>query len=455
MKLKLLSLLLFSIGVVNAQDSEGALEIKRNKTEKFSISQEQQHLVRQQVLSNVEELKRRGIINNNTVSQRGGHVLLQWPLTTSDPRFRETWAIDYYVDHNLNFNNQISDYNCGTQTFDGNSFNNEYTGIYLNPFSIYQMENNITQIVAAADGVIVFKDDTQPDTSCGATPGTFYNVITVQHNDGTYLQYYGIKNGASTPKLVGDTVTAGEFLGYLGNAGGTYPELFIRLFDTDGLTILDPFFGACNSSNVDSWWIQQPDYVNSKVNSVFTHDALPDFNVCPEDTNFRDFFNDESVKMIGYFTDAVAGTSLNFQLQRPNGTLAIDEDAIWDTSYRAAYYQFTRTAATFNQSGTWIARFTYNGTSFEHPFEYVSMGVTSNEKLNRIQLSPNPTSGIVSISSEIKINHFTIFDASGRSVYEMNKNDIRNIDIASLSNGVYFVELESTEGKIVKKIIKE
>ena len=457
MKSKLLPFLLLIMGISYSQNSDGAFEINQRSNQRTPLTAQQEDLIMQQVKLNVVKLQSTGVLKNiETTQQRGTQLLLQWPLQSNDPAYRETWIIYNYVDHDPN-PSTVSDYNCGTRSFDGN----EYTSIGLNPFGKYQNQSNTTSVNAATSGIITFKDVIHPETNCGETPGAFSNVIVIQNTDGTYALYVGIKENTATTKIVGDAVSAGEFLGFLGNAGysNAYPELFFKLLDTDanGNAVIDPFMGTCNPGVATSWWAQQPAYVDSKVNTVFTHSDLPDFTTCPETTNFKEVFvKPDSVKMIGYFTDMIQGSTINFKLQRPSGSIAVNSTPTLSNTYHEGYYQFTKTTTTFNETGTWIARFTYNGTTFEHQFFYDALlGTTSNDKLSGIKLFPNPASGLVSIESEIEINYILLIDASGRIVLELKKDDTKVIDVAALSKGVYFIELHSDQGKTVRKIIKE
>ena len=102
-------------------------------------------------------------------------------------------------------------------------------------------------------------------------------------------------------------------------------------------------------------------------------------------------------------------------------------------------------------------------------------GVSVNQKtLDNIVLYPNPTTGELKVQSfGFKVSEIEIFDVIGRKVqsYEFNvqsydtlnpKHKTRNnkseitIDISHLSNGVYFVVIESVTGeKTVFKVIKK
>ncbi|MDD2191911.1 MAG: T9SS type A sorting domain-containing protein [Bacteroidales bacterium] len=74
---------------------------------------------------------------------------------------------------------------------------------------------------------------------------------------------------------------------------------------------------------------------------------------------------------------------------------------------------------------------------------------------NSITLYPNPANNQVNISSENIINSIEIFNSLGQSVYKTNvKSREKIIDINSLSKGVYVIGVNTENGYIKKKLIK-
>jgi hypothetical protein len=68
---------------------------------------------------------------------------------------------------------------------------------------------------------------------------------------------------------------------------------------------------------------------------------------------------------------------------------------------------------------------------------------------------PNPTSNVLNISNtnNIEINNISISDLNGRVI--RNVNGVTPINVSDLNAGVYFVTIETTEGKSTKKFVKE
>lgn len=74
---------------------------------------------------------------------------------------------------------------------------------------------------------------------------------------------------------------------------------------------------------------------------------------------------------------------------------------------------------------------------------------------NHFSVYPNPTNGTIKINNTLgaSIESVYITDANGRVVKRFN--NLESIDIAELNAGVYFVNINSTEGNLTKKIMKE
>ena len=74
--------------------------------------------------------------------------------------------------------------------------------------------------------------------------------------------------------------------------------------------------------------------------------------------------------------------------------------------------------------------------------------------LTSIKIYPNPTSDQLFIFSEnTVIERFTIFSLTGKKILEaLNENN--SIDVSTLSKGIYFIELSSSEGKSIQRFIK-
>ena len=72
------------------------------------------------------------------------------------------------------------------------------------------------------------------------------------------------------------------------------------------------------------------------------------------------------------------------------------------------------------------------------------------EKLN---IYPNPANDVLKIETEYEINEIAIYDIYGRRQVTVTPN--RQIDVADLTSGVYFIKINTEKGNIVKRFIKQ
>ena len=74
--------------------------------------------------------------------------------------------------------------------------------------------------------------------------------------------------------------------------------------------------------------------------------------------------------------------------------------------------------------------------------------------VNTIVLYPNPVSEILLINASegISVQGTTVYSILGEQLFESSE---KSIDVSSLSEGIYFVEISTVQGTLVKRIIKE
>ncbi|MDX2361950.1 MAG: T9SS type A sorting domain-containing protein [Crocinitomicaceae bacterium] len=74
-----------------------------------------------------------------------------------------------------------------------------------------------------------------------------------------------------------------------------------------------------------------------------------------------------------------------------------------------------------------------------------------------VSIYPNPTKNSITISSEQKMDRYTIINIHGEVLFinEINSDEF-NIDLSSIPNGLYFLQVDFKNGKLVtKKLIKQ
>lgn len=87
--------------------------------------------------------------------------------------------------------------------------------------------------------------------------------------------------------------------------------------------------------------------------------------------------------------------------------------------------------------------------------EFVTTLSTNNFNKSSLKLYPNPANSTVSIESENTIDFIEITDINGRIIHKQRidaKQDIINVE--NLTNGIYFIKLQSNQDKTIIKFIK-
>jgi murein DD-endopeptidase MepM/ murein hydrolase activator NlpD len=433
-------------------------EFLLKNTNQPCLTNDQRQVVKQTVLNGIANLKSQNKLAFSA-SSRGNHPLFVWPVEASENvNYNNVWAITNYVDHNNASPNQLQDYNCGTKTYDTNGgYNHQGIDIVNWPFSWEMMDNNSVKIVAAADGQIIAKGDGEFDRNCEFNSNP-WNAVYVQHSDGSLALYGHMKSGTLTTKSVGDMVTQGEFLGYIGSSGSsTIPHLHFEVYQNGDFTgLIDPYAGPCNTLNSDSWWAVQKPYHNSGVNAALTHSAAPlAFPACPVTTdspNESNQFNlSDDIYFSAFIREQVANTTLNLKVIRPDNSILYNWDVQATTTAGVWYYYWFFPV---DMEGEWIWEVTYEGEVVSHSFNVGTLGV-EDETLASASIYPNPFNEKITIKTNVKIKKVIVVDVLGKTILRLEEDSIKGItelNLAEVSNGMYFVMLQDKQNQ--KKTIK-
>lgn len=298
-------------------------------------------------------------------------VALGWPLAgragMGDPGYH---AITGFVDHNPSYSNQLLDYACGSRTYDTVSgYNHQGTDFYLWPFAWNKMAAGDVVVVAAADGVIIGRREGNPDQSCNFNNNP-WNAVYVRHADGSVAWYGHMKRNTVTAKAVGDTVTAGEYLGEVGSSGNsTGPHLHFELYDNGQLT--DPYAGSCNPLEGGSWWTAQPPYFDSAVNKLTTGTAPVDWGACPQpDLTFeaQQFLPGDSITFTAYFRDQMSSQATLYRIVAPDGLIYAQWSHNSPATYYLSYWWWTYNFPAGVPAGTWRFEVEFEGQTSRHVF---------------------------------------------------------------------------------------
>ena len=115
----------------------------------------------------------------------------------------------------------------------------------------------------------------------------------------------------------------------------------------------------------------------------------------------------------------------------------------------------------FDVNGTYNYTITSNcdGVESEHSESCTVFLEILNIEENEIkfEMYPNPVSNELHIATEANIEEISIYDIYGRmtTVYSLQTTDfVHNIDVADLKSGIYFINIKTDKGNIVRRFIK-
>ncbi|MEL6536968.1 MAG: peptidoglycan DD-metalloendopeptidase family protein [Bacteroidota bacterium] len=292
-------------------------------------------------------------------------------------------GISNYVDHNEDVQNLLLDFSCGRRTYDlNNGYNHSGTDIFTWPFSWEKMDRDQVEVVAAAEGVIIFREDNQKDRNCSFNSDP-WNAVYVQHADGTIAWYGHLKRNSLTDKQVGDSLAVGEYIGVVGSSGSsTGPHLHFEVQAVSG-DIIDPYVGSCNPTTDRSWWQDQPDYRETQINDLRVHDAEPVFG-CSGSERPNEVINLQHGQMayfVTYFRDQLIGSRSNHRLLKPDGSEYQEWSTESDQTYNASYWWRSFTMPSSGDLGQWTFVVSYQGVTYRTHFY-----LTDNTTLTNAQL---------------------------------------------------------------------
>jgi murein DD-endopeptidase MepM/ murein hydrolase activator NlpD len=387
--------------------------------------------------------------------------LVEWPVRAAagltDCSY---YIVTAYVDENLSAG-AIGDYNCGTNTYD----THQGTDICTWPFPFYKMDHSQVEVVAAAPGTILDKDDGNFDRNCSsnALPA---NYVIIQHADGSCALYWHMKSGSVTSKAIGQTVVAGEYLGAVGSSGSsTGPHLHFEVWTgTSSATYNDPYYGTCNVLNGSSWWASQKPYTEPAIlkASVHTTDAvIPgcDTTETPnESTSYTIPFQGQGLppgyaKFYIFMRDEVSGTIASLSILNPGGSTFASWPFNCNNNYNGLYWCWSKLLPTI--AGTYTFQATYNGITCSQDFDIITTtGVPTISETGQLQIFPNPSYGnfILEIGNEGAT--IEIFNILGGKIYTAKQQQGNlTIDLSDEPCGIYFLNIKTANKIETQKII--
>jgi murein DD-endopeptidase MepM/ murein hydrolase activator NlpD len=423
------------------------------------LSKAARHELKERIIKNKQQILAK---NKNAFNKTTNATLFVQPIQPKagfDDYGYHT--INFLVDQNLTPNNNLQDYFCQSRTYDWTTGNHAGTDYIIWPYPWKRMQEEYMEIVAAADGIIVDKRDGFFDLNCQINGNPNWNGIALEHADGSQTFYLHFKNGGITSKGIGDTVTQGEFLGLAGSSGSSnIPHLHFEVHDSNG-DLIDPFEGPCNSTNSESWWLDQEEYYVSKINRISTHDSTAFDDTCGEVENTYEevnFENGDQMVLRLFFRDLRNNVPVDISITDPNGNLL--SQFTWVSNFG----QFFATAWAnwvWDVNSTWPDGVYNVNVDFEGNTYNTQFGVNTSLSIGELEANqnlifPNPASERFNIHSNTILETVELYDITGKLVKSRTFNNTKaQINVSDLKPGVYLVALRSAGKFTTEKVIVE
>lgn len=420
----------------------------------------QRRQIQIQLRQNIEQLKKEGKLNGSTTREV---VRLGWPLAQvpghNDFGYH---TVSAFVDHKTDFPNRLEDYNCGERSFDTDEgYNHAGTDFSLWPYEWNKMEEDQIEVVAAAAGIIIGKDDGNFDQNCEFVDTAQWNAVYVRHADGTQAWYGHLKENSLLEKEIGDPIDRGEYIGVVGSSGtSTGPHLHFELQDEMG-NIIDPYVGDCNQID-SSYWLAQRPYFDSAINRLSTHDAFPEAFDCPELTVLNEelnFCGGDIVILIAFLRDQQENQLLEHSIIKPDGsTFLFWSNALTGVAYfPASFTSQSVILPTDPQKGTWKYKVKFNDENYVHDFYVCAdtpiIEIPSSDIIQSI--FPNPAFEKINVPMIVQdagSYHMQIFNVAGQLVYKQKLileegKQMLHFSIQDLAKGIYLFQMTDINGQ--------
>ena len=465
--------LIFNVNYVSAQednnivfvgnsqvDTGGRLhEYRLKKNNSVNLNQWRQ--LKEEVDALKDYYSKVGIINKSK-----SHPKFILPVQLKDNTSEEGfYSITSYVDHDTLFPGHLQDYECGDLTYDlETGYNHSGTDYLLWPFPWFKMYNDEVEIVAAAPGILLIKQDGNFDQHCDENSEP-WNGVCILHEDGSTAWYVHMKKNSVTKKFVGEEIELGEYLGVVGSSGSSLaPHLHFEVYDSDN-NLIDPFIGPCNNEIEDSWWIDQIPYKDAGVNKISTNAHLPVFPECPEEEILNEsdeFYPGDSIYLMSYFRNISINDTVIITIFRPDNS--IFSSSVWFSPWEF----FTSSWLSFfvilqdDEYGDWKYSLEYKGVTYEHTFRLKNpQGINPETFEPAIKIYPNPSHDQINLFTDMdwgKVSGIYILNILGEEIQKHNfvtqtGNNFR-IDVSGMESGVYFIKVESAEISEILRFIK-
>ncbi len=355
----------------------------------------------------------------------------------------------------------------------GETINTTTTGtFYTNTFTytVPANLNNVEYVLEDLEVVVFISESHQEIITGNKSSMTFLNG-TPKFSALKEVETYDCDQSAAYAKirnLSNDTINSVE-LDYNIGAGSNILSWNARTINPGAIdTIMLPYFTMTSGTDltltVDMISVNGVDPVVDAKNIILSKDVaqgggymtlLIATDRYASETSFNIFKEDGSVLLSGgpWNNLGASGTTLRyFAIQPPTaGCYKLEVyDAYGDginSGYGAGYVKV------FDNNSNQIV---YSDGQFGAQFNYYIYADSPSaieENMNELSIYPNPTNNLLNIQSSTQIQSVEVLNIQGQLV--IKEGNVNQINVSSLTNGVYMIRIATDNGVKVQKFVKE
>ena len=286
--------------------------------------------------------------------------LLSWPLNSAV--IQQSEFITSYADLDPISGSSI-DFNGGVFADDGNS------GWDVGPAIFTDMDAGI-EVVAAATGTIEVVNNGEFDRNegSGSGPGNF---VTIDHGNGYRTTYANLRRDSILVD-VGDVVTAGDVIAYLGSSGES-DRAALNFTLTHNASAVEPLMDTASYLSFVPAYSGATRFVRSA--GVTNYDPATDILEGPSSVHVFEQQAGIQTTAWAQFAALKEDDVLEFIWLRPDNSERGRQSRIIGEDETSSAYWFNQTLDTTPQAGTWTVEFHVNSTKIgETTFEVQAAG---------------------------------------------------------------------------------
>ena len=358
------------------------------------------------------------------------------------------------------------DYNTtGTETGTAAKNKNASPSVISNPYASAINASAFIAANVAIDEIYLWEHVSTPSPAFPGANTANFNMADISTYNGTTFNPAATNPGAT----LNNSISTGQGFGVKANASGT------ATFNNSMRTTSNNNTLRTSETEINSIWLRVSNTqyeLGSTTAIAFTEGATSGLEAAYDSRRLgvpvsiyshildgtqelgiqgREAFVDNMQVGVGFSSQIDVVTSYSISIHQLEGALITGADVLLIDHVANTVTNLNETAYNFESAaGTQNNRFTLEFRS--------SVLGTSAFDANSINVFPNPTDGLFTIySQQYEIHKVTITDVQGRiitSFAEQNRNSV-TLDVSSLKAALYFVTIATTQGDIVKQLLKK